>query len=460
MALLSIFSSARPNGGRPLFSNADLLRLFIPIVIEQFLEYLVGLADSVMISHVGEAAVSGVSLVDFLMALLISIFAALSTGGAVVAGQLLGQKRTKEARGAANQLVWFSFAVSLVIMLLVYACKDLILKGLFGRISPDVYAHANEYLLIVSTSIPFLALYSAGAAIFRSMGNSKLPMNIMLGMNFVHVGLNALFIYAFKFGTAGVAVSTTVSRVGAAIILAALILNDKHELRLARTLRHRFDWEMIRKILSIGVPYGFENGMFYFGRLLILSLVATFGTAAIAANSVAGTLVMFQVLPGMSIGLGMTVVISRCVGSGDFAQARHYTRRILGLVYAVQAISAVAVIAMLPVFLRVYGLSSEATSLIRQLVWGHGIAMVLVWPLAYTLPVTFRAAGDAKFPMAVSMLSMVFCRIALAYLFSLHFGMGVVGTWGAMFVDWIVKAAVFVRRYLGEKWTRFGIGRK
>jgi putative MATE family efflux protein len=441
--------------GPSLFSNKDLLRLFLPLVVEQFLEYLVGLADSIMISHVGEAAVSGVSLVDFVIALLISLFTALSTGGAVVAGQYLGKKRREEAGEAANQLVWFAGLASVVIMIAMYLARKVILKGLFGEISDDVYGNANSYFLIVTASIPFLALYNGGAAIFRSMGNSRLPMNIMLAMNFVHVALNVVFLYVFRFGTAGVATSTLISRIGAAIIIITLVLNEKYELHLRKTLRHRFNWGMIGMILGIGVPYGFENGMFYLGRLLILSLVATFGTAAIAANFVSGTLTLFQVLPGMSIGLGLTVVISRCVGSGDFAQARYFTKKILAIIYVVQVASAAAVLALLTPILKVYGLSTEATALIRQLVWYHATAMVVIWPLAYTLPVTFRASGDARFPMVVSILTMGVFRIALSYVFSLYFGMGVVGTWVAMFVDWIAKAVVFVFHYLGGKWTSF-----
>jgi Na+-driven multidrug efflux pump len=195
--------------------------------------------------------------------------------------------------------------------------------------------------------------------------------------------------------------------------------------------------------------------LFYLGRIIILSLVATFGTAAIAANAVSGTIVMFQVLPGMAIGLGLTVVISRCIGAEDYKQAKYYTKKIMGIVYVSHVISCALVLALLPSILNVYGLSEAATSLTTQIVWCHGIFMVIIWPLAYTLPVTFRASGDAKFPMIVGILSMFFCRIALAYLLSIYFNMGMFGTWVAMFIDWIVKAIIFVYRYISGKWTKF-----
>lgn len=445
------------NRSRYIFTNGDLFRLFLPLMVEQLLEYLVGLSDSVMVSYVGEAAVSGVSLVDFVMSLLISLFAALATGGAVVAGQYMGKKQLNNAREAANQLVWFIAAFSVVIMAIVYLIKPFILNVLFGQIADDVYAYADTYLTITAASIPFLAIYGAGAAIYRTMGNSKLPMKIMLAMNGVHIAGNAVLIYGFGMGTEGVAISTLISRVGAAVIILVLALNPQNTLHITRSLKHTFRWPMIKQIMGIGVPYGLENGLFYLGRIVVLSLVATFGTAAIAANAIGGTIVMFQVLPGMSIGLGLTAVISRCVGAGDYEQARHYTKKVMRIVYAAHLLSCALVLALLPFILNVYGLSEATTSLTTKIVWYHGVIMVLIWPFAYTLPITFRAAGDAKFPMVVASVSMLFCRIALAYLFSIYFNMGMIGTWVAMFVDWIVKAILFIYRYFNGKWMQFKI---
>ncbi|MED4228411.1 MATE family efflux transporter [Neobacillus cucumis] len=438
-----------------LFTNRDLFLLFVPIVIEQGLEYLVGLADSIMVAHVGESAVSGVSLVDFVMALLISLFAALATGGTVIAGQYMGRKQLEKSREAANQLVWFAGAVSIIIMVIIYLIKPLILNGLFGQITDEVRANANTYLMFTAISIPFLALYNAGAAIFRTMGNAKLPMYIMLAMNIVHAIGNAVLIYGFHFGVEGVAIPTLLSRIAAAAIIITWAFNKKLPLYIKKSFNHKFNWSMINKILGIGVPYGLENGLFNLGRIVVLSLVSSFGTAAIAANAVGGTIVMFEVLPGMAIGFGMTVVISRCIGTGDYEQAKYFTKKIIGIVYAAQVVCCALILALLPSILNVYGLSETATSLTTQIVWWHAVFEVIIWPLAYTLPVTFRASGDAKFPMWVGILSMFCCRIAFAYLFSIYFHMGMFGTWVAMFIDWIVKALIFVRRYLHGKWTKF-----
>lgn len=438
-----------------LFSNKDLWKLFIPLIIEQFLEYLVGLADSIMVASVGEASVSGVSLVDFVMALLISIFSALSTGGAVIASQYFGKKQIKESKEASNQLVWFTGIISVIIMLLVYGSKSFILNNLFGDISPEVKYEANTYLMITAISIPFLALYNSGAAIFRTIGNSKLPMKIMLYMNIAHALGNAILIYGFNFGIEGVAIPTLISRVFAAIIIIYMALNKKNPIHINRSFKYKFDFPMIKRILGIGIPYGLENGLFFFGRIIVLGLVASFGTASIAANAVSGTIVMFQVLPGMAIGMGLTVIIARCVGAGDFNQAKYYTKKVISIVYVAQIISCIVVLVLLPSILNIYGLSDSANAMIEKNLWWHGVMMVLIWPLAYTLPITFRASGDARFPMMVGILAMFLCRIAFAFLLCKYFNFGMFGTWLAMFIDWIVKAALYVHRYFNEKWTTY-----
>ncbi|WP_303188773.1 MATE family efflux transporter [Fusobacterium ulcerans] len=437
-----------------IFSNKDLFKLFFPLIIEQFLEFLVGLADSIMIAHVSESAVSGVALVDFIMQFLISLFAALATGGTVIAGQYLGKKQEKEAIETSNQLIWFIGILSFAIMASIYILKSVILHGLFGKISQEVYENANIYFLIVTASIPFLALYNSGAAVFRTMKNSKLPMQIMLVMNLLNIAGNAIFVYGMKLGTIGVAIPTLISRIGAAVGVLSFLVNKKYPLALKKTLNYKLDKKIIKQILRIGIPYGLENGMFYFGRLIILSLISTFGTAAIAANSVGGTIATFEALPGMAIGFGMTVVISRCAGVKDYDQARYYTKKILKIIYISFLMVSIVVLILLPAILNIYGLSEEATKGAYQIVWAHAFGLI-IWPLAYTLPVTFRASGDARFPMIVSMPSMILCRILLAFIFGIYFNMGILGTWAAMFVDWIIKAIIFTWRYLSEKWTKF-----
>ncbi|MGN0421601.1 MAG: MATE family efflux transporter [Lachnospiraceae bacterium] len=440
-----------------LFSNKMLLTLIIPLVIEQLLSVLVGMADSIMIASVGEAAVSGVSLVDQIMILLINMFAALATGGVVVAGQYLGQKKQEQACRSATQLVWFITICAIVITLLVYAGKYMILHGIFGEIEPDVMRHANIYLLIVTASIPFMALYNGGAAIFRAMGNSKIPMQVSIIMNIINIGGNAILIYGFHRGTEGVAIPTLVSRMAAAVIIITLLCNQELILHIEKTLRYHIDWNLVKKILSIGVPNGLENSMFQLGKILVLSLISTFGTYAIAANAVSNAIALFQILPGMAISFAVTTVISRCVGAGDYEQVKYYNKKLLIITYVSMAATVGFIFLILPFILRAYNLSDLTAETTRQIIYFHGISAVLIWPLAFTLPGTFRASGDAKTCMIISITSMWIFRIAFSYILGKYLGMGVFGVWVAMVIDWVFRTICFVIRYFRGNWKKDAI---
>lgn len=434
-----------------------LLSLIVPLVIEQLLSVLVGMADSIMIASVGEAAVSGVSLVDQIMVLLINMFAALATGGVVVAGQYLGQKKQEQACRSATQLVWFITICAIVITLLVYAGKYMILHGIFGEIEPDVMRHANIYLLIVTASIPFMALYNGGAAIFRAMGNSRMPMQVSIIMNIINIGGNAILIYGFHRGTEGVAIPTLISRMTAAVIIITLLCNQELTLHIEKTFRYRVDWNLVKKILSIGVPNGLENSMFQLGKILVLSLISTFGTYAIAANAVSNAIALFQILPGMAISFAVTTVISRCVGAGDYEQVKYYNKKLLIITYVSMAATVGFIFLILPFILRAYNLSDLTAETTRQIIYFHGISAVLIWPLAFTLPGTFRASGDAKTCMIISITSMWIFRIAFSYILGKYLGMGVFGVWVAMVIDWVFRTICFIIRYFRGNWKKDAI---
>lgn len=435
-----------------LFDNKALISLIIPLLIEQLLAVLVGMADSVMIASVGESAVSGVSLVDQIMVLIINLFGALATGGAVVAGQYLGRKEEEEAQKSANQLVWFITFCAVGITLLVYLGRSFILHGVFGQIEPDVMGHANTYLLIVAASIPFIALYNGGAAVFRTMGNSKITMQISIIMNIINVVGNAVLIFGFHRGTEGVAIPTLVSRMVAAILVVVLLCNQSLTLHLEKTFRYRPDWGKIKRILGIGIPNGLENSMFQLGKVLVLSLVSTFGTYAIAANAVSNAVANFQILPGMAISLAVTTVIARCVGAGDYEQVHYYTKKLLAITYACMFATNAIIYFALPFIMRIYNLTEKTALVTEQILIFHSIACIIIWPVAFTLPATLRAAGDAKVSMVISISSMWIFRIGFSYLLGKFMGIGVFGIWVSMVIDWVFRSVLFVIRYAGGKW--------
>ena len=440
-----------------LFSNRELANLIGPLVIEQLLAVFVGMADSIMVANVGEAAVSGVSLVDNIMILIINIFAALATGGAVVAGQYIGRKDEKSACKAATQLVWFVSLSAVAIMILVYLGKDIILNQVFGHITAEVKGHADIYLLIVTASIPFIALYNGGAAIFRAMGNSQVSMRVSLLMNAINVTGNAILVFGLRIGTAGVAIPTLISRMVAAIVITVLLCNQTRILHIERTLKIRFDGRMIRKILAIGVPNGLENSMFQLGKILVLSLVSTFGTYAIAANAVSNAIALFQILPGMAISLAITTVISQCVGANDYEQVRYYLKKLLAIIYVAMVGTVALIFLALPLILKAYNLSDQTAAAATYIIHFHGISAMIIWPLSFALPAAYRAAGDAKACMYTSIVSMWIFRIGFSYLVGKYMGLGVFGVWVAMVIDWVVRAICFIIRYFNGKWKHGAI---
>ena len=440
-----------------LFSNRELANLIGPLVIEQLLAVFVGMADSIMVANVGEAAVSGVSLVDNIMILIINIFAALATGGAVVAGQYIGRKDEKSACKAATQLVWFVSLSAVAIMILVYFGKDIILNQVFGHITAEVKGHADIYLLIVTASIPFIALYNGGAAIFRAMGNSQVSMRVSLLMNAINVTGNAILVFGLRIGTAGVAIPTLISRMVAAIVITVLLCNQTRILHIERTLKIQFDGRMIRKILAIGVPNGLENSMFQLGKILVLSLVSTFGTYAIAANAVSNAIALFQILPGMAISLAITTVISQCVGANDYEQVHYYLKKLLAIIYVAMVGTVALIFLALPLILKAYNLSDQTAAAATNIIHFHGISAMIIWPLSFALPAAYRAAGDAKACMYTSIVSMWIFRIGFSYLVGKYMGLGVFGVWVAMVIDWVVRAICFIIRYFNGKWKHGAI---
>jgi len=437
-----------------LFTNRSLYKLILPLFIEQLLAMLVGLADSLMVASIGESAVSAVSLVDNFNILLITAFAALATGGAVVSGQFIGHGDAKKACRAGEQLIVFVTLISLVIMAAMYLGKSLILHGVFGKIEPDVMDYANRYLMIVNASIPFLALYNSGAALFRAQGNSAISMKISLLMNGINIAGNAILIFGLHWSVEGVALPTLISRIIAAVLIVLLLRNQELTIHISKPFRYQFDAKMVRRILGIGIPNGIENSMFQLGKIVLLSLISTFGTTAIAANAVSNTIAGIEVLPGQAIGLAMTTVVSQCVGAGSFEQVRYYTKKLMLFAMGSMAALNIIILFLLPFILKIYHLLPETIALTKQILTLHGIMAITIWSLSFTLPCALRAANDAKFTMIIGVLSMWFCRIVLGFALGKYLGFGVFGTWVAMILDWCVRSICFCVRYKRNKWAK------
>ena len=439
---------------KPLFSREALLRLIIPLVIEQFLLMSVGMADTVMVTTSGEAAVSGVSLVDNLNLLLIQIFAALSTGGAVVVSQYLGRRDVENARAAAKQLLYSVVAVSTLLTLTALIFRQHILSLIFGRVEPDVMDSALQYFIATALAYPFMSLYNAGAALFRSMGNSRVSMFNSLVVNIVNISVNAVLIFGFHMGALGAGIGTLVSRIVAAVIILFLMQRPDNLLCIEGLFHPEFHGGMVKRILSIGVPNGLENGLFQAGKLVVLSLITSFGTAAVAANAIANSIASVINVPGQAVGLSMVTVVGQCIGARDTVQAVGYTKKLMAVTYLSMGAMSIVLFLTAGPLVTLFNLSPEAAAMATRVLHWNCVFLLVFWPMSFTLPNALRASGDAVFTMGVSLFSMAVFRIVFSYILacSWGFGLGLLGVWLAMFIDWIDRAVIFLIRFLRGKW--------
>ena len=438
-----------------LYTNKDLKKLIIPLVFEQLLAILVGMVDTVMIAGVGEAAVSGVSLVDTINILIINITAALATGGAVVAGHFLGQRDSENASKSAWQLVLFSIYLSIAVTIIFLASYKPALRMVFGQVEREVMESASVYLVITAVSIYPLAIYNSCAALFRAMSDSKTTMYIAIAMNLINLAGNAILIYGAKLGVAGAAIATSFSRIAAALLIMVLMFVMDKQINLKGRVTWKLDIVLIKKILYIGIPNSLENSLFQLGKILLLSLISTFGTYAIAANAVCNTLASFNVLPGQAINMALLSVASMCIGAGDFQQARYYTKKLMVIsIGCTAAISGILFVAS-PWIMGIYHLTPQTEALAVLVMRWHTVLAVLFWMPSFTLPNTLRAAGDVVWTMIIAIASMWVFRIGFAYLFSYYLDGGLLGVWVAMAIDWGFRGLCYGIRYHGHKWERF-----
>ncbi len=435
-----------------MFTRKDLAKLLLPLIVEQLLAVLVGMADVVMVAAVGETAVSGVSLVDSISILIIQMLAALATGGSVVCAQYIGKKQPENACEAAGQLILVTTMVSVVIAVIALIGNRHLLAMIFGKVENSVMENAQIYFWLSALSYPFLAVYNSCAALYRAMGNSKVSMYASLVMNAINIAGNAICVFGLHMGVEGVGIPTLVSRAFAAILMLFLIQRPQNVIRIRNLQELRFNGRMIKDILKVGVPNGMENTMFQFGKLFLQSLVSSLGTVAIASYAVASNLVTFEYLVGNAIGLGIITIVGQCVGAGEWEQAKQYTKKLVLVNYA-----ALVVICSLMILFRnqvvgVYNLSPEATRTSAEMLFAHSLAMV-VWPLAFTIPYSLRASFDAPFTMYVSVASMWIFRIASAYFFVKVLNLGVMGVWYGMYIDWVFRGLLFINRFhhFGQK---------
>ena len=439
--------------GAPLFTKRQIWSLLIPLMIEQVLNSLMGTADTMMVSNAGSAAISAVSLVDSINILLINVFAAMATGGTIICAQYLGRKDREEAVETGRQLLLTVFVIATAVMLVCTLLRAPLLRLIFGRVEPQVMENAKAYLLITAISYPFIALYNAGAALFRVDGNSRLPMMISMVCNLINVAGNAVLIFGFRLGVVGAALATLTSRVLSAVAVLSFLRQPKQTIVIRDYLKIRPKFPRILNILAVGIPTGIENGMFQFGKLVIQSSVSTLGTTAIAAQAMTNMLEQVNSDAPIGIGLGMMTIVGQCMGAGRVEEARRNIKRLtLYGEVAVMALCALIALVVRPVTV-VGGMEKEAADMA---VWMTRIICVykpLVWTLSFIPAYGMRAAGDVRFSMMTATCTMWLCRVVVAVVLIRVFHFGPIGVWIGMFADWTVRAVIFSLRFRSGRWA-------
>ncbi len=438
-----------------LFSNRDIFRLIIPLFFEQLLFILVGSADTLMVAGLGEASISAVSLVDMFNNCINSVIFALATGGAVVASQYLGAGNLTRARESAKQLIAVVLCTGLTVLLFGEIFLTDIIRIFYRNLAEDVHTAVLSYFRITLLAIPFVAVYGGCAALFRVMNRTKTTMFLSLISNIVNVIGNALLIYHFRMGVAGAAYATLFARFIAVVSILYLITDHSQTIFIDFRKGFRVSWQFVKKILFIGIPGGVENGVFQFGRVLVLGLIATFGTREIAANAVANTLDIFGCVCGTVFSLASITVIGRAVGAGNENQIRFYVKKIMGWAYTGHILWSILILSLTPLFLSCFSkIDVETRQLAFYLILIHNGLGMLMWPSSFVFPNILRSMNDVRVTMFISVGSMLIVRVGSSYLFASWIHSGVLAVWIAMILDWTVRITGFYLRYRSNAWLR------
>lgn len=435
-----------------LFDNKYLFALIAPLVVEVLLSVTVGMVDTMMVAQAGEAAVSGVSVINNIQNLLVFLLSAFGTGGAVVASQLIGKGDKEKACYSAKQLMNIALVFSLFIATLMLIIKRPFVSFLFGTLEDSVFESAISYFVPILISIPFLAIQTAGTALLRSMGKSNISMRVSIVVNIINVAGNAILLFIFNMGALGVGVATLISRVVGAVITFIVLLDKSATLYIANPTKIEFDFKMIGLILRIALPSGIENCIFHIGKLLVASTVASLGTGAIAADAVLNNIGTFNNIPGSAIGMASVTIIGQCAGAGEFEQVKYYSKKLIALAMLSMTFMAIMLFALSPALVDIYNLTPESSALALRVTKIVLIQGALFWPLAFVLPNFLRATGDVKYTMYVSIASMWIFRVVLSRFFAIKMGMGLEGVYWGMYTDWYCRIILFVIRFRSGRW--------
>lgn len=435
-----------------MFSNRMICALLVPVVLEQLLNSIMGTADTMMVSNVGSAAISAVSLVDSINILVIQAFSALAAGGAIVCAQYIGQQNHKKANESARQVLFIITAISVAVSLLCLVFQRPLLRLIFGSVEAEVMRNSRIYFFFTALSFPFIAAYDAAASIFRAQDNTRGPMLISMISNVMNIVGNAILIWGFHLGVEGAALSTLVSRIFCAVVVLLQLRRDRQPIVVRDYYKIRPDWRMIRRILGLGIPSGVENSMFQLGKLAIQSTVSTLGTVAIAAQAMTNILENLNGIAAIGVGVGLMTIVGQCLGAGRKEEAIYYIRKLCLIAEVILICSCLLVFLLVRPITILGGMETESAKMCIHMISWITVVKPLVWTMAFIPGYGLRAAGDVKFSMITSCVTMWSCRFCLCVLLIRVFGFGPMGVWIGMFADWTLRGIIFSLRFHSRKW--------
>ena len=435
----------------------NVLKLAVPIIVEQTFVMMLGVCNTMMAGHIGEEAVSAIGMVDSINMLFISFFAALSVGATVVVAQQIGQEKPKKANETAKQAIVSGVIVAGVITLLLWIFRVPLINFLYGSAEELVKSNAKLYIEFTLLTYPFIAIEQIANGILRGAGDTKTPMYITMFMNIINIILGYRLIYGIdflhipSFGIMGAALAIAIARMIGSVIIIIVLFRGSKIIKIKKLFPFKFDMKVQKSIFNIGIPAGMEQVIFQTGKLLVQVFIVTMGTASIASNAIGMSITQIINVPGNALCLAATTLVGQYIGRDDIKGAKST------LIYLVK-IATICLVSIGIIFVPIaewlaslYTNVPEVIRLTGILIKSNSVAMV-VWAISFVLSSGLKGAGDTRYTMMTAFIGMWVFRIGLGYVLGIVFKMGILGIWIAMYIDWFVRGTMYSVRLKGTNW--------
>lgn len=437
-----------------VFTYREIFSMLIPIVLDQFFCYAVGIVTTALISSSSQESVTAVSLINPIYATVFSAVNAIAAGGTVVVAQYKGRKDEEKTRQAAGQIIFGTVGLAAVVAVLLSVFSSQIVSSLFGTAEELVKIKAQDYLVGMSVSMVMFAVYMAGFSVFRGIGNTGICLILTLVINIIYILGQVLFINILKLDVIGSVIAINIARVIGAAAAMYLLMRPASPLPVKLKDIFKVKVYMLKPILKVGIPYGMEQVFFNGGTVLVQIYMVGLGTAAVASYAVANSALTLLYAAATSAGMLAITICGRCFGAGEKALTKYYGKKMLSMSSILVIVSMVVFCPFMEYILKLYQAPTENLTVIYRLIMISLIPLLIFFPAADTLPNVLRSAGDVTFSSMVSLMTMWVVRVALGYLLGITFGLGVYGIYLAMVSEWAVKTVIYSIRFSGEKWLK------